>query len=361
MQIEFINSVSPEEGEGYLLNIKDGHEVFLHAFCEGKLYGHERFYYSVLLSPYVRESEWRNVVWSDDLSGSKTIGMIFTASSLAKDSEVGDECDAIKSYASNAVNCLVRSRYGAEILKEIGVFEDSGIDVLSLLGDNISIAIFDKHQLQRFDVSEDNVDLFLFSDGYRPLKTVGSNNHFVEFSKRKRILCLADELVEDKDKILRAFSFANGSYSSSSCFLSLYQVIEVLIDKIFYHEVSKKIVPSIDEMTVWDLKEKLKDISGEKNRVKLIDEKCTPGGAYSEACDGLAQACRDFLQASSVELKGEGWANLLYLVRNQVVHRQYFIIDEELGLDLVCKEFRKFLALAISRFQLSPPSRMDET
>jgi hypothetical protein len=137
-------------------------------------------------------------------------------------------------------------------------------------------------------------------------------------------------------------------------FLTLYQVVEHWIGKLFGAALSGSY---LDDPDPWTLKNRLARVSGERWRLAKLD------GLALEAADrarlnDLGRDCREFLDAvGKASNNDDPWWKSLYALRNVIVHDQArFVLDGFHNLESVNLSLRDACLELLSCFKSPEPS-----
>ena len=251
--------------------------------------------------------------------GKRRIGWIFPIQAIHSNEHSYAENKFFLKYAYIAW-CLLLEHLNVEV-ESMNEF-----DVFKLYNDGICLLILDKDNCEEVDDFEfDKYIIGLFQKGY---SLTGKGNLFtdvIETNIRLNIQRQSKEL-DDIPYLIELFKKQIPRETNDiSRFYLYYQVIEILISKVFDEEFSK-FVDDLREATekLFDKREDLGQMSNEKWRVrKLCNEYCSIDTYFKEC---LNDRCKDVLHYTDCKV----YANMednLYQVRCLMVHRMY-ILDE---------------------------------
>lgn len=179
-------------------------------------------------------------------------------------------------------------------------------------------------RIKDFNISDYTVGLFKYGYQY---KDVGDFKSSDIKSKNKLKICpLAKELRGNpsiNDLFVEQFMLASNAVIK---FHICYQIIELLISKVFEHKfrlIIDKLSDNPEEL--FDLREDLSKITAEKERVKCLFEDYTK----CETCDktDIGIACKNFLDLNGKKTSDNFYYNL-YSVRCMLVHKLYAVNQE---------------------------------
>lgn len=135
-------------------------------------------------------------------------------------------------------------------------------------------------------------------------------------------------------------------------FHTLYQIIELLISKIFEVRFNELFVSLHENPTdLYNARDELSSISAEKSRVNDLFAHYTK--LNSNDCGMLRERCKCFLSQNSIDIKNEEVSNLLYQVRCLVFHNMYSVDEASLTvLEEINKVFVDIVLDMIVSFKL---------
>ena len=179
-------------------------------------------------------------------------------------------------------------------------------------------------QVEDFNIEDYIVSLFKY--GY----TRNENGNFspspIKGIERLKIRPLSKELSGNPNinsLFINQFSLAKDNEIIK--FHICYQIIELLISKVFEHKL-KTIIKNLssDSENLFDLREDLSTIAAEKERIKYLFETYTT----CETSDKIQIeiACKQFLELNQKKCLGNHYYNL-YSVRCMLVHKLYLLND----------------------------------
>lgn len=175
---------------------------------------------------------------------------------------------------------------------------------------------------------------FLLSNGILNGRQSKSGRIVVPFTRpegrKLRLVHCVEEFAQDKlvDALLTYAAHAYGNPVLQ--FFYLYQVVELLMEKVFSSE-QRAIVAKINQAngSVTKVKDAMDDLGeclSEKHRINaMVDKYCDPKPAISE----LVRSCRDLNAALGIK-EGETLAKSLYPLRNLVFHSYRSFPDQSL-------------------------------
>lgn len=201
--------------------------------------------------------------------------------------------------------------------------EYSDFSILDYFSDDIQLLIYDKNNtkdIKDFDISKYTVSLF-----YNGYSYTGEGNVYTEtgdIDKNIRIRQLPVP-IRDITYINTLFKELIPLHETSySKFHLLYQIIEILIGVVFNYKMQEliyEIAGSFNDL--FDKREKLNDITMEKNRVIwLFNEFSKIEPSKLNSLDSL---CIGLLEKNEKKINVNKAANNLYAVRCLIVHNLY--------------------------------------
>lgn len=256
-----------------------------------------------------------------DKQANVRLGWIFPIQALLSDEHDYAENSFFLKYAYTAIYLLLENvdeenkRNSSEILRITDFYSEDAI-ILVLCKSNCNL-------INGFCYEDYIVDLFRYGYSCVPYSTIGEKDVYEgkRINKGKRInIRRISKNVKERDFTLEVFKslLVQTNLLPFAKFHMLYQIVELLIGDIFSHEFtdfSKKI--SEDGNDLFDLKDELQRIAGEKYRVKrLFNEYSHIGGMLKEK---LMDVCNEILKESSKEVKVNAEESL-YSVRCLVFH-----------------------------------------
>ncbi|HCT41025.1 MAG TPA: hypothetical protein DF427_07615 [Moraxellaceae bacterium] len=166
-----------------------------------------------------------------------------------------------------------------------------------------------------------------------------------------KIYLTSNDLSENKIIESLLLSLASSAKNPVMKFFYLYQIVELLIERIFALEqrrVAQYIAAAIDDSAkVKDAIERVQSNLAEKKRLSVLVERYSKVG--SDLTD-LRIVCNDLLVALGME-QHPGFESYFYSIRNFIFHQYRNFPDPHLSkLDRVSEEFLKILPSMLSRF-----------
>ena len=250
----------------------------------------------------------------------------------------------------------------SQILNECEIEVESleSFDILEKYQDDINFLVLDKEncsRIQNFDYN--NYIVNLFQNGY---SETGLGNIFfstINNTGKKLKLYRQSSDLDDISYIVELFKKQIPNETSEiSRFYTYYQIIELLISKVF-DVLFNKFLASINEDSndLFEQKEKLNEFTNEKYRVRRL---CNDYSKIdSQLRNELNDKCVDLLKYTNDKLDKEvilkkGMHDNLYQVRCLIVHRMYrakTILKEidDLFLELIIQLVISFRAKEIEK------------
>ncbi len=261
---------------------------------------------------------------------SQRIGWIFPIQALLsnKHEYSGNEHFLKIAYPAfiNLISPKGKQQHTIPQLKEEYVLDD-------FYSSNSVIIIFDKEELKKLnDFNFDNYLPCLYQYGYFPLKNniilhpKVMDNFFIEARLDIREKSLRKKIViEPVSEDLKEEEFINQLFKELLCneehiiirFYLLYQIIELLIKKVFNSQFKNKIsdLASSEDVDLFELNRKLQKMTDEKSRIGLLFN------SYSQVTSlELEEIIFDFFDTPDAEKNNYSLPILLYRVRNLLVH-----------------------------------------
>lgn len=329
--------------DGVSVVFSDGGTFLITSFLSAENYGLKWFEFYPVVTPYVGEAQFVTVKSKE--FENKTIGYVFPISSLRFKSILESKKQWIQVYGRAASLAILRNGVLNEQVsykQEIDI-NDSTFDVTDILPNNVGIAIFGKEQLNKSGGSIKSIKIVLQEHGYKllPNSRVIKNNSNIFFDTLS-IRKISDGLHGDVDKLLHILNESTYINSVYSKFLCLYQVCEIVIEKIFSYYIDEIRLSPEYSVDPWKVRDRISSISNEKWRLSKIRSDFVIISNHQKYYDELKDACLSFLLLikDDIDFVDDGkkdWCDLLYLVRNTIVHRQAMVIGSfSSELDIIC-------------------------
>ena len=276
-----------------------------------------------MYSFYNKDCSENSIFQVYDKEYDKRIGWIFPIQALiSNEHDYSDNVHFLR-YAYIAFKKLLEVQENIKA-KEIE-YEDRTYSVLDFYNEDMIILILDSeniNEIKDFEFNDYILDLYKY--GYC---VEGSNKlgYFEEVKKNIKLHKIK-QFLREEDYIFELFkNFLGKETSPLLKFYLLYQVIELIIEKIFNKELSEMLEALGNNTTsLFDIKESLNNIAKEKDRIIKISSK------YSErvrCAEELKANCNRLLTNQGKEEENEVGQSL-YKVRNLLVHN-YRGINEQ--------------------------------
>ncbi|MDP4005776.1 hypothetical protein [Methylobacterium sp. NEAU K] len=265
-----------------------------------------------------------NIINLKEKLSSQSIGYIFPVTSF----RTGEYIEGVwpRRYAEVGFRKITN-------LEKLSAFSESGsIDSFKektlclddVISDEVGILVVGVEQMQRLGMTLDMLELLLLKDGITIVRSLDEVGHAIcKENWRSTInISVPDEIILSESVVLRQlFKSADADITGVGAFLLMYQAFEFCIDHIFawaMHELAR------GGLTTWDMKARLSEVTGERFRLGVLDSKCLTRLTSRSSLDELKESSKIFLLAVGVEdqLEDQGWASLVYKVRNVIVHNQ---------------------------------------
>ena len=198
------------------------------------------------------------------------------------------------------------------------------MSLLDLFGDDLSILVLSKAALKKAKIGLPSLELMCMRAGLWPLQErilpVDQVRIHSEGDSRLTIRRLAPEYLRDTSTFVELFRDADRSSSAAGAFLSYYQVIEFLLEKVFSHTMPKIVQ---FPQTTWEMKEAVAKLVTEKYRLHLLCQHHLMDSCNRSQLDDTGEKALALLQqlGESGEPPVE-WHQRLYRVRSVLVHNQ---------------------------------------
>lgn len=250
---------------------------------------------------------------------SKRIGWIFTVQSLVSNEHKEANNKYFLKYAYVAMEILIRRIESIE-------FNDDIYEIDDFYNSESVILIIDKGNISDIeDFKIENYIPYLYKYGY----CFNGNNDLPYFTQVEERLNLhsISPILKEENYIIELFkNFLGNEASYLLKFYLLYQVIELILEKIFDKEF-KDIVHGLssNDKSLFDTKETLSTIANEKYRIKKL---FTNYSKNIEALEELKIRCNLLLEKKGKKKYTTG-AESLYSVRNLLVHLSRIVNDND--------------------------------
>jgi uncharacterized protein YcgL (UPF0745 family) len=198
------------------------------------------------------------------------------------------------------------------------------IDLNEIYGEDIFILIIDKNnlkQLNNFDIHEYLISLYKFGyyiidnldDIYRHKEK--KQDEFLKIGKKIKIEPIP-ECLKEYEYIEYLIKTLNNDMHYLVKFHLLYQIIELLIERIMNKEM-QKVAKNFDiSISGRETMEKLQNISTEKYRINLLFSDVYKNGDLQ--LNDLKNSCNELLEL--IDKKKDNVGSALYCIRNYIFH-----------------------------------------
>ena len=258
---------------------------------------------------------------------SKRIGWIFPINSLlSSEHDYADNIYFLK-YAYIAIYLLIHDIYSMD-----QEFFPQNFTLTDYYNKENTIFVIDEENTKKIeDFKIENYIVSLFKYGY----TCNENMNFypspIKGTKRLNIRPLSKELCDNpniNELFINQFSLAKDNEIIK--FHICYQIIELLISKVFEHKLQSIIETlSKNPENLFDLREDLLNITSEKNRIKCLFEDYTSCTTRDKTQIGII--CKQFLELNQKKFSDVSYYNL-YSVRCMLVHKLYLLNNDSYSL-----------------------------
>lgn len=223
----------------------------------------------------------------------------------------------------------------------IGHHLPTSTEFSELFPEGISFAVFSKENFLRSKVSIAHLNLSLLRQGVWPFN--GRVDIDIFLANAKRALAVENNIIGNRERsyietykipkacksvdnlLVDILSRAHQEFSGVGGFMYMYQVAEHLMEVNFSDLVRKA---SQEDLPAWKLKKKLTEAASEIGRLRKIAHIANQNRANSLIFDVLKEQCDIFIRSCDVQDdEGEkNWIDLVYYVRNIIVHNHMAII-----------------------------------
>ncbi len=200
----------------------------------------------------------------------------------------------------------------------------------TVINDSLSVLAISNEVLEKHDVSPEVLELMLRRANVEVSDVKKDKPSFSVAAEFRSGINVSKPKVKDADdlaKLCLLLRTADDDNSEIGQFIQYYQFFEYMILKVFEwgipHVINGRVSP-------WDVKDRLNDLSAERQRLRRLDTHCIPGLKDRSNQAQLTESCKDFLGIVGVDFGTKtSWYSLLYLVRNSVVHNQFKLLSPE--------------------------------
>lgn len=282
-------------------------------------------YYEMHIMRSIRSDACENSIYSVYLDGIR-VGWIFPVESLRSEEHEYAKNQFFLKYAYIAYCKIIHYFLQKENFNKI---EDCYLEIEDLMGidskdiENLHVLLIDTENTDN-EYSFDKYKFGLYVSGYIEDITHGafSVRDYDALERRLNVTKISDDLVENESLMLLINDTVPNTSDDYSRFMILYQVIEILIGKVFDIQFRNIIDKYRSDNDLYGLKEDISDISNERTRVNIL---------FNEHCS-IAKDHRMELRESCIEILDINTNNmsvpdLLYRVRCLMVHRFYSMGD----------------------------------
>lgn len=282
----------------------------------------------------VRESDIRQIFVAGK-DGDSRVGWFIPLLSLESDLHDFADNEHYLRYARAAIEGLLDVLPQGVVDAMGPVSIGSGLSLTSLAPESTVLVVISRKVVAsgtNFDVGR--LYPYLSSVGILDERQSKSGRIVVPFARpegqKLRLVHCGEEFAQDK-LVGALLTYAAHAYNNPVLqFFYLYQVVELLMEKVFSGE-QKAIVAKINQAngSVTKVKEAMDDLGdclSEKHRINaMVDKYCDPKPAIYD----LVRGCRDLNAALGIK-EGETLAKSLYPLRNLVFHNYRSFPDQSL-------------------------------
>ncbi|MCB2199996.1 hypothetical protein KQI63_11350 [bacterium] len=278
-------------------------------------------YIAVLVSsPHAGQQEYCPIRTAPPLTN--TLGMLFPLTSLDDGSEIFSS-DHEEKYAVAALLSILENRFTANSItpKREEVLTDRTYYLSELFSEGTSIAILHNPTLasHHYDLKDVLINLLCHNITIPP-DILPRQTHPTAPDKYK-IKTISSELLDDKEVIYHMLIKYQNETDPYLKFVILYQIIELLLDKIYKHVISLLKDELINNQNILIVKEIIQNISRERWRLQILENKLV-AGCNRDIMRDSKDKLNDFLVACGEE-GYQDWNKSLYKARNLITHRLF--------------------------------------
>jgi len=256
-------------------------------------------------------------------------------------------------FASAAIKAVLFGSVAKDMLRPVLFNNDRLADLAfnDLFDRALSFAVLPRQSLATHSISLDDVKYMLSSEGFLTDWPSQGKLLFSTPYERTLPMKLPSSALRNESGILNSLlCIAVTQTTPRATFILLYQVLELLISRIFQCEMQDQIA-AFRNCDLWELKEKINELSREVYRLNQLENKYLRNFPRRALFIDCRDACERFLQDLHITPKRDNWATLLYTTRNVIVHRQHeFNRFPEDHLGDVCISLRELVVNIASSF-----------
>jgi hypothetical protein len=296
-------------------------------------YSLNQFEFSVIKTAHQGERQFSSIRLSG--SNTNTLGYLFPIASLRTGKEITQNKWPLL-YAAAAIRAI----FIEGIANDLIVFPDLAstnleFEITDLFPNDLAIMVVGKEQLNKAKSTLDSLKLMIQANGYSLYPEKDDLNQpeaSPEFDEKIKLKPLAEPLLSECPELLWIISSAKREESLSAKFLTLYQVIEHFISRVFHKYMEEISKSSAFENNPWLLRKKITDVVAEKWRLNRL-QSCFLKGYDAEIFKECMKRCDNLLvslgEVSPEENNKPSWSNSLYKVRNILIHRQVSLFSKK--------------------------------
>ncbi|MEH6717195.1 hypothetical protein [Parasphingorhabdus flavimaris] len=307
-----------------------GYEITSGQTTIGSIVGPNRSVRSIHLDRYLVKLVYSGHSGENQISALKyqaetesSLGYVFPINSLTIEREF--ETDWEEHYANIAFYDILENQAHWGFVNEIqrDQLREGDLQLGNFISDNLSVVVFGRSNLRKFELDEKSIDLVLIQAGVIPAQAYLKNK--VELANRDWHPTIplrnVSSKVLDEVEVLTSFVLDVSSDGSTlGRFLGLYQIIEFFSGKVFEDGIEYIRNNDADQ---WVIKDRLSKIQSDKFRLSRISERIAVLSSVNLNCDKLRRACAEMMAELQPGFKkDDNWINVLYKTRNIVVHNQ---------------------------------------
>lgn len=305
-----------------------------------------------LISPGVLESNIHQI-YNGHLN--KRVGWLIPVISLESNQHSFADNEHFLKYAYIAIRDGIRCLGNDVFKKKCDVSAFQKLRLSDLFHESTVFLVLSKETLTggcEFDINRALPSLI--SSGYIPLTLENPDVYGWNFSRKRRVsyLLASDDIVEHEVVVSLMLAFSLSRNDSLIRFFYLYQIIELLIERVAKHQlgaVVAKVVEAGDDLS--RLKSALESVGRELSEKERLNKLVGPFCGTEINFDRLTVACRTVLDDAGKECKS-GLPGALYPVRNLVFHSFRTIsASSREALEVVVLEFLEVIPVLLANFR----------
>lgn len=261
--------------------------------------------------------------------GGGTLGYVFPKESLSFNSVLKGDDKWVRAYARAASLSILCGKANLYVNQLDLVDWETEVDITKILPDNFAVVVLGKENLGNEGYDAIGSSLMLQEYGLNPYHS--GAHEFLNGLGADVVISIpkiSPNLKGNEQVIAELLSTATHITMPAARFITVYQVVELLLAKVFNVLIDQAIKDKSLLQDTWKLRDRLTELAKEKWRLGKIRSDFLNSEGVSDRFSECHKYCCDLLDEIADDHKaGDDWAKSLYLVRNRVVHRQHEFLN----------------------------------